>query len=193
MIEKARVLCLASTLLLCTETVADTFYLKPWKEVYGELHPGSEPEWRGMKDAHAWALDEHVRLEPAVLERLRGERAEIPWTDVLPIARLIPTGAIRDVLIGRLKEVLTRYPSRSIDRTSPDARIVASVVRILGEVGDKRISKIAGELVTKDGQPIVCWNSRSRPCATSEMRPVSKNSDRSRYVTKMSTLTASAG
>ena len=147
-----RVLFLAITFGISVEAEGTSLYLKPWKDLYQELHQGEKPEWRGLSDVHAWALKERERLEPLVLEVLRGESSDKAWPDMLFVAQVISTEEIRDVLLERVQEVVAKADGHPTEPTSRDAGILALAIDMFAKAKDARIVPTVLELIGVEDQ-----------------------------------------
>ncbi|MGD2110026.1 MAG: hypothetical protein PVI86_11630 [Phycisphaerae bacterium] len=127
--------------------------MKPWKEVYQQIHPDSNPTWKSLDDAHAWAQREQELIEPVLLRVLDSEYENIPWTHGLPLAREIRTRPIVDALYARLKRLLGDAPGRCITVGSKEDAGITGIIEILGLSGDSRVQPLALALASKECQP----------------------------------------
>lgn len=124
-----------------------------WKELYKELNDGARPAWKARDEAHAWGVSEKDRLEPVVLEILRGQRADADWSgSVLFVARVIPTNKIRDVLLLRIQEVVQEESGNALQRMSGNASGLSRAIDVFAKAGDIRILPTVLLLMDLDGQ-----------------------------------------
>lgn len=139
--------------LVCTHATATSWYMKPWKELYEHVHPGAKPPWRNLMEAQHWAVSERDKLEPYVLDVLRGRYPEKPWSSILFVIEAIPTAEIRDVLLQKTLELLDRNRTRRPDWSGEDTDIVTYIIDIFTKAGDVRIRPIVVEFITVEDQP----------------------------------------
>lgn len=124
-----------------------------WTYLYKELNDGASPPWKGRDEARAWGVREKERLEPVILEILRGERADADWSgSVLFVARVIPTQDIRDVLLERVHEVVAKADGKPMEPRSRDAGAVALSIDIFAKAKDARIVPMVLELIGVEDQ-----------------------------------------
>jgi hypothetical protein len=122
-----------------------------WRELYKELHGGGPPAWKGVADAEAWAKQNEARLEPVVLQGLRGEHAGKPWSEYLTVARVLPTDAVCAALLAKTDEIMARHPDKRIPKNSAD-EVLAWLIDILSRAKKERIRDVAAELVSQEDQ-----------------------------------------
>lgn len=109
------------------------------KALYQELHPGESPRWSEFGGFHGWARKEKERLEPIVLEILRGEREEVPWEYAVSfVAQDIPTTAICDAIHDRMERILTKEQTDAEGLTLRDRGLLVQLLLVLAEGDDKR-------------------------------------------------------
>jgi len=124
---------------------------KDWKAVYQELNDGRDPQWATQAEAEKW-LSDHVReVEPVVLEVLRGERPDVPWTAGLTTARVVVTPAIAAVASDRLKEALARNPQLVVGVHSSDSYLI-TVIQVLERARYVPALPLVHRLCSIDGQ-----------------------------------------
>jgi hypothetical protein len=126
--------------------------MKPWKDVYRQVYPGAEPNWKSLDDARQWARSDKERVEPVVLRILSSEYDDILWTHGLLIASEIPTEKVRDVLFQRLEQMLKDVPDACLTDTTNARGAITAIIKILGQSEDARVGPIALTLALKHCQ-----------------------------------------
>jgi len=126
--------------------------MKPWKDIYRLVHPGVDPSWKSLNDAKEWARNESKIVEPILLQVLRSEVDNVPWTFGLWVAREIPTTEVRNVLFTLLQDTSNRNPDGCFAQNNSDAGIASSILEILSETGDNRVVPFATNWALKDCQ-----------------------------------------
>ena len=124
-----------------------------WTYLYKELNDGASPPWKGRDEARAWGVREKERLEPVILEILRGKRVDADWSgSVLFVARVISTEEIRDVLLERVQEVVAKADGNPMEARSRDVGAVALSIDIFARAKDARIVPTVLELIAVEDQ-----------------------------------------
>jgi len=132
--------------------MAKSWYMKPWKDLYAQLHSGETPTWSNPTEAKEWIRAERDRVEPYILEILKGQHPDKPWSSVLFVTEAIPTPRIREVLIDRAHEIINGVPESRLVRGSSDANILAYMLDILTNAHDPRVRDIALDMITVENQ-----------------------------------------
>jgi hypothetical protein len=147
--------CALLTLFAVAQSAFGDELLKVWATAYQALNPGESPRWTSRSQAEAWAVAEQERLEPVLLEMLRGEVEGTPWGAALSIAQVIPTPRICEVLLVRMQEILARYPDGRITQTSEDISALVRLLTILAEADyePSQLKQIATHLACQERQP----------------------------------------
>lgn len=125
-----------------------------WRELYMELHEGASPSWNTFDDVRAWAGSESERLEPIVLEILRGDRPSTNWGIGLMVGRVIPSDRICDTVLDRaeVQQALSQAESEPAKRFSAEASTLTHVIDICTGARDERVAAIVLGLLTVDDQ-----------------------------------------
>ena len=118
-----------------------------WVTLYHEVHPGEFPNWSKYGGRHAWAREETERLEPVVVQILRGEREETPWRHGLFVARDMPTERVCNALFTRMQSILREVAGRATGFTASDHASLVGVVSVLAEGGDARAVAPVNKLI----------------------------------------------
>lgn len=121
-----------------------------WHDAYREIHQLEEdahPDALWVHDVAAWARRERVRLEPLVLQILRGEREGTPWTRALPIARAIPSRSICNVLFGRMQGIVQKISAEGGKAATVDHVQLVGIASVLSEGEDTRAVSVLNDLI----------------------------------------------
>lgn len=116
--------------------------------LYQELHPGEVTTFFEFGGFHEWAKKEEKRLEPIVLEILRGEREGVPWSHAVSfVARDIPTKAICDEVFTRMESTLAEQRVDDAPLTDRAQGALIGLLSVLAEGDDTRAMQPLNELV----------------------------------------------
>jgi hypothetical protein len=124
---------------------------REWKSIYRELNNGSDPEWKSQEEAETWLREHEADVEPIVLEILRGERTNRPWTSALVTARAIPTHAIAVAATARFRDALSEERNLVVFVNSPNSYILG-LVEIIGLAAYEPARPLLHRLVAVEGQ-----------------------------------------
>ena len=132
-------------LVLCFEPFPDAFgseitklEARFWNTLYQELHPEESPQWSELGGRHAWAARNKERLEPILVEIIRGDREAVPWYHAMFVAHLVSTQAVCDALHRRMESILKNLTAGDPEHTAKDHASLAGIVSILAEAEDAR-------------------------------------------------------
>lgn len=119
--------------------------------LYQDLHPGELPDWSKLGGFHAWAKKEEERLEPIVLEILRGEREGVPSSYAVSfVAKVIPTKAICDVIVLDIESRLEKQRTTGAALTDQERGALVGRLSVLAQGNDSRsvapLNKVAQSL-----------------------------------------------
>ncbi len=146
-----------STLMIASQASpsAAAEHSKVWLEVYNELNPAEPIKMQDplfVSDRIAWARKEKLRLEPIVLDIIRGNRPNTHWASGATIAGAIPTKQIRDALLDRVQQVMAGVADKPIGCLSSDERGLLRAIDVLASAKDERIRPFATRLVRQENQ-----------------------------------------
>jgi len=107
-------------------------------ETFQELHDGSKPEWKAMKDVDTWFEQERDRIEEVALEWLRAAHDTVEWRRGLFLSRKILSAPVCEMVFESVRNELAHAAANGVPVGEEDHMALAGPIVVLASCGDTR-------------------------------------------------------